>query len=168
MYGLGAIATVAVLVAFRSDILTGAIAAVVTATSTSLSVIDFNEHRLPNRITLPLAGFATAAVVVLGVAEDDLARTARSVGIAIAVFLVVAVLGLAGGIGMGDVKFSYPLAAILAWFGSTSMRVAVIVMILVAGVYTAVTLIRNRSSKMMIPFGPFMAAGFVAGVLAAA
>jgi leader peptidase (prepilin peptidase)/N-methyltransferase len=165
---VGALATIGLLVAFRSDLVAGIVTAVVTAVSTWLAIIDFREHRLPNRIVIPLAGFATVGVLVLGLVDDDLGRAIRAVAIAMAVFAVLFVLGLVGGIGMGDVKYSYPLTAVLAWFGSLSLQTALLAMVLAAGVYTIVQLIRTRSAKMMIAFGPFMAIGFVAGALVAA
>jgi len=51
--------------------------------------------------------------------------------------------------------------------GSRSLQLAVLVMFLSAGIYTVAILIRSRSMSMQIPFGPFMALGYVAGVLVA-
>jgi len=164
---VGVICVVAILWVFRSELLTGLVASGIAVVSTLLSVVDFNEHQLPNRMTGPLAGFTAIAVFVLGVIDDDVAQAVTALGIGAAVFVGLFVLGLAGGIGMGDVKFSFPLAVMLTWLGSRSLQLAVLVMFLSAGIYTVAKLIRSRSMRMQIPFGPFMALGYVAGVLVA-
>ncbi len=165
---LGAAATLWTLWAFRDDPLVAATVAAIAAVSTWLSVIDFNEHRLPNRIVLPLAIFATVAVLILGLVDEDLERAVIAIATGLGFFAVLFAFGLFGGIGMGDVKFSYPLVVVLAWFGADSVRAAAWATILAGGVYTVSAMIRNRSTKMQIPFGPFMAIGFVAGALVAA
>ena len=162
---IGAVSTVAVAWVLREDPLEAAVAAVIAAASTWLAIIDFNEHRLPDRIVGPLAGFATVAVVVLGLVDDDIAQAGTAIAVAVAVVAGLFVLNLAVGVGMGDVKFSYPLAVMLVWLGNDALRIGALAMILSAGVYTAARLIRARSSKMQIPFGPFMALGFVVAIL---
>lgn len=168
MAGIGIVATIAVGWTLRGEPLEAATAGIITLASTPLAIIDFNEHRLPNRYTGPLAVFATVALIVLGAANEDLAGAATAIGIGAIGFAVFFALSLPLSIGMGDVKFAYPLAAVLAWFGATTLRTAALAMFLSAGVYTAATLLHHRRRSMMIPFGPFMAVGFVAGVLAGA
>lgn len=164
---IGVICAVVILWVFRSDLLTGMVASGVAVVSTLLSVVDFNEHRLPNRMTGPLAGFSAIAVLALGLIEDDVERAVTALGIGAAVFVGLFVFGLVGGLGMGDAKFSFSLALMLGWLGNLSLEIAVLVMFLSAGAYTVTKLIKSRSRKMQIPFGPFMALGYVAGVLVA-
>jgi len=165
---VGVAATAVLLWTFRDDPLLGVTAGVVTAVSTPLAIVDFREHRLPNRYVVPLAGFTTVAVGVLALVENDLGRGLGAIAIALAVFTALFLLGLLGGIGMGDVKFSYPLTAVLAWLGTASLQTALVVSILAAAIYTLIQAARTRTLKVMIPFGPFMGIGFVAGALVAA
>jgi len=150
---------------FRSDPLEALAVCVTAATSTRLSQIDFREHRLPNRIVGPLALFVVVAVLVLGLVDNDLERALVALLVGTAVFAVLFVLGLANGIGMGDVKFSFPLAALLIWLGDGRLLLAAVVMVLSAGLYTVGLMAWKRSMRFAVPFGPFMAIGFAAAAL---
>lgn len=73
---------------------------------------------------------------------------------------------LIGALGMGDAKLSFPYATILAWFGSTALQLAGVATIVTAGVFVLVVLVRQRTRSTLVAFGPFMALGLVAAVLA--
>jgi len=162
---IGVVVVAALAWRFRSDPLEAIVVGVTAAASTRLSQIDFREHRLPNRIVGPLAGFVAVGVLVLGAIDEDLSRAGRALLIGAIVFAVLFVLGLANGIGMGDVKFSFPLATLLAWLGQDHLVLAGFALVLTAGLYTLGLMLWKRSLRFFAPFGPFMAIGFVIAAL---
>ena len=78
-----------------------------------LSVIDLAEHRLPNRLTLPLF---VSLVVVSSVGGDGASLQGALVGSAVSgvVFLGIAVMP-GKPLGMGDVKFQFSLGWMLGY-----------------------------------------------------
>jgi leader peptidase (prepilin peptidase) / N-methyltransferase len=86
-----------------------------------LADIDLRTQRLPNHIVGPLAFGVTVAAIVGGVVIDDMARA----GIAIVVGLVFAaallIANIAGGMGMGDVKLSFPIGVVAGWLGTNAV-----------------------------------------------
>jgi leader peptidase (prepilin peptidase)/N-methyltransferase len=137
----------------------GAIPAVALAAVTpELVRVDLREHRLPNRMVVPGIVAGLVAAVAGWSALPVLA------GVAFAGFLWL--LGLRGGVGMGDVK----LAALLG-LASPTLAVAVaapLVAFLLGGVAASTVLLR-RGRGHRIAFGPWLLAGYwaVVGVSAA-
>lgn len=162
---VGVVAAVALAWRFSSEPLIAIALAVTAVTSARLSQIDFREHRLPNQIVGPLALFAAVAVVLFGVVDNDIERSGSALLVAAIAFVILFVVGLANGIGMGDVKFSFPLVALLAWLGRDYLTLAALVMVLTAGLYTVVLMVSKRSLRFFVPFGPFMAAGLTVSAL---
>ncbi|MDH3299720.1 MAG: A24 family peptidase [Acidimicrobiia bacterium] len=142
--------------------------AAMTAVCGWLAVIDLDEHRLPNRIVGPLALAVTVAVVAGGLWTADPARSGRSLlfGLAAAAFLLIG--NLIGGLGMGDVKYAFPLAATLGWFGSEPVLAWAFVTAVVGGLAGFAAIVSGQGRRYRIPYGPFMTIGFFAGILSAA
>lgn len=165
---IGALATIAVAVAFRSEPVIAVLLAAMVGVSTWLSVIDFREHRLPNRIVGPLAAAVLLSVLIGGLVEDDLGRSGRAVafGLGMAVFLLMA--NILGGLGMGDVKYGFPMAATVGWFGWDAVSVAVLATTFFAAIVAIGILVRGGGRKQHLAYGPYMALGLVLGLLAAA
>lgn len=130
-----------------------------------LSAIDIREHRLPNRIVGPLAGAVAVWLIVLGVINDDLARTGAAFLWGLAVMGVFLVLAIVAGLGMGDVKFAWPLAATIGWFGSAAVQTALFGLILSGGIVGVVLMVTRRNTKFQLPYGPFMTVGLICGVV---
>ena len=76
-----------------------------------LSVIDLAEHRLPNRLTIPL--FFSLAVLSLASGDDSALRGALvgSVVTGVAYWALAVMPG--EPLGMGDVKFQFALGWLL-------------------------------------------------------
>ena len=138
--------------------------AIVVAVSIWLSIIDWREHRLPNNIVGPLAAGVVVWLVVLGVVADDGARLLNAVGFGLAAFAVFFVLNLVAGVGMGDVKYSFPVAATVGWFGWGSLRLGLLAMIVSAGVVAILAIVSGRGRDHRVAFGPYMAFGLVCGI----
>ncbi|SDL92001.1 Type IV leader peptidase family protein [Streptomyces wuyuanensis] len=90
-----------------------------------LALIDWNVHRLPDHLTVPLAG---AASVLLGGAAllPESAGSWPSAllgGLALGAAYIVLFLINPNGIGFGDVKLALPLGVALGWYGRGALFV---------------------------------------------
>jgi leader peptidase (prepilin peptidase)/N-methyltransferase len=139
--------------------------------ATGIAAIDHREHRIPNRLVLGLTaatlfGLAMAAVGP-GQSDGDPARAARTVIFAVIVLVVLFVFQLVsgGGLGMGDVKLSFPTALVVLWFGAGTGWLTVAVTVLSAA---AVVLIRMglRRPQVPLPLAPFIVIGVGVALLA--
>ncbi len=134
----------------------GLIAAFTAAVLVVLSVIDFDSHRLPNRIVLPSAALVLVARLA-SAPENWQAWIGASLG-AFACFLVIALVYPAG-LGMGDVKLALLLGAALGG----AVLPALLVGTLAAGVAGLVVLAREGlgARRRALPFGPFLGFGAI-------
>lgn len=145
------------------------------AVSVVLAVIDVCSRRLPDAITLP-----SYAVGVLSLgAAAPLVERGRS-------HFVSALVGMAGlclfylallvaarviyrdgdAMGLGDVKLAGILGLYLGWFGAGVLVVGAFLGYLFGGVYGLAAIATRRATRTTsIPFGPFMVAGALLGVL---
>ena len=94
-----------------------------------LSIIDFKAHRLPNRL---VGWFAVIEVFLLGFLSwdaEDLARlmTALGVGVASTTAYLLLYFLSRGALGMGDVKFAFPLGLCVGWYSANHWLVAIFV-----------------------------------------
>jgi leader peptidase (prepilin peptidase) / N-methyltransferase len=70
-------------------------------------------------------------------------------------------------IGWGDVKLAGVLGLYLGWLGAPAWWLGTLAGFVIGGVYAVGMLITRRGSrKSEIPFGPFMLAGALVGILA--
>lgn len=127
-----------------------------------LSVIDFKTHRLPNRI---VGWFTLAEIAVMGVLSligSELDQLANAVAIAVtttATYLILYFLSR-GSLGMGDVKFAFPLGLCVGWFSSDYWLFGIFVSFLIAGLVAVIGLVsRQMTRKSKLAFGPFMFLG---------
>jgi prepilin signal peptidase PulO-like enzyme (type II secretory pathway) len=133
-----------------------------------LAVVDVAVKRLPNPFTLP--SYAVGLVLLGGAALLDghpvRIRYALT-GLAVLWALYAAQhLVAPGAIGWGDVKLAGVLGLYLGWLGASAWWLGVLAGFVLGGVYaTGILIARRGSRKTEIPFGPFMLAGAVAGIL---
>ena len=127
-----------------------------------LVVTDFQLKRLPNRLTY--AGILIGLVMaILASFRDGTALPLKqglllSAGLGIAFFLLHVISR--GGMGMGDVKLSIMLGALLFSVKVTTVVAGLFIAFLlgsIAGVFMIVA--RRATRKSAIPFGPFMLLG---------
>lgn len=129
----------------------------------ALSAVDAAEQRLPNRITLPLAAVTLGAVVASAVLRADVMT---AVG-AIATGCAFAAVLLALRFGMGDVKLALTVGMVAGWLGRAAV-VATIMAGASAGAAAAlVVIVVHRRRGLTFGFGPALAIGSVAGMMAA-
>lgn len=136
-----------------------------------LAVIDARTARLPDWLTWP-AWSGTLVLLAAGAAQHgqwgELARGASGGLILATAHLAVALIAPAAA-GGGDLKLSGSVGTALAWMGWTALVAGVAAGYLLAAVYGTSRVIAGRGGwRQQIRFGPFLAAGTVAAVLAAA
>ncbi|MFQ5673583.1 MAG: prepilin peptidase [Nitrospinales bacterium] len=126
--------------------------AVVLPALVVITMIDLEHKIIPDIITLPGIIFGLAAGYYLVGWRDSLIGLAVGGGL----FYLLAVLSR-GGMGGGDIKFIAGAGALLGW-----QKVLLIIFLgafLGSCVGLPLILMKKKSRKSQIPFGPFLAAG---------
>ena len=127
-----------------------------------LSIIDFKSHRLPNKL---VGWFTATEILIMAVISwmaSDFDRFGTALGIAGVTTIVYLLLYLVsrGSLGMGDVKFAFPLGLCVGWYSSDQWLVAIFVSFLIAGVVAVIGLVTKRMTrKSRLAFGPYMFLG---------
>lgn len=138
------------------------------------TAIDLEFRIIPNRMTYPLAPLVLVLVIGAAALDNawDSALWAVGAGIAIplAMFLLsegFRLLRGKAGIGMGDIKWAPALAMTLGYLGPLHLVVWFYATIFSAG-FVAIALILARRAKLAtrIPYGPYLALGWILAVLA--
>ena len=120
----------------------------------AISVVDWEERRISNRIVLPAAAFTLAAVFVL---HPDEVRASLIAGGAAFLFFFVPALLAPRTIGMGDAKLALLVGLGL---GGDALLGFFVTSFAAGGVALALILMRgSEARKEGLPFGPFLAAG---------
>ncbi|MFE3657920.1 prepilin peptidase [Streptomyces sp. NPDC059165] len=133
-----------------------------------LALVDRNVHRLPDRLTLPLAG--AAAVLLGGAALVPGAAgsfwTALMGGLVLGGAYVVLFVVNPNGIGFGDVKLALALGVALGWYGWPVLFAGAFAGFVLGAVYgLGLVALRKAGRGTAIPFGPFMISGAFLGLL---
>ena len=127
-----------------------------------LSIIDFKSHRLPNKL---VGWFTATEILIMAVISwmaSDFDRFGTALGIAGVTTIVYLLLYLVsrGSLGMGDVKFAFPLGLCVGWYSANQWLVAIFVSFLIAGLVAVIGLVTKRMTrKSRLAFGPYMFLG---------
>jgi len=127
-----------------------------------LSIIDFKSHRLPNKL---VGWFTATEILIMGITgwmASDFARLLTALGIAATTMISYVLLYLVsrGSLGMGDVKFAFPLGLCVGWYSANQWLVAIFVSFLIAGLVAVIGLVTKRMTrKSRLAFGPYMFLG---------
>jgi leader peptidase (prepilin peptidase)/N-methyltransferase len=135
----------------------------------ALSWIDLRTRRLPREITYTVAAIGGPLLVVAALVENRPARIATMVaGAAIALtFMALVFVASRGGMGDGDVRLSPLLGGYLGWLGLGYVPVGLFIGFLLGAVVGVAAMVAGSAGrKTALPFGPFLAAGTIVGVLA--
>ena len=132
------------------------------AVCTPLLVIDYELHRLPNRLVFTGDALAIVLLAVAAATRHDWHAAIRAAEGAAAVFAVLfAICFIAPrSFGYGDVKLGGLLGGYLGWFGWFSVYYGIFagfVLGAVAGL--ALIAVRRAGLKTQLPFGPSMIVG---------
>lgn len=137
-----------------------------------LAAMDFDVHRLPDRLMWPSMGVLLLGLSTAGVIGAEWGAIARVVLAGLAcggAYLVLALFSLARGslaVGMGDVKLASLLGMALGWFGWQAVLVGMYSGFLVGGVFAIYLLVTRQVGRSgELAYGPPMMLGALIGVL---
>lgn len=151
----------AVALRFHGDTGELILGAVLCATLVAVTITDLELRIIPNRILLVAAPLALVVAAIFDPSSlpERIVAAAGAGGL-----LFLAALAYPGGMGLGDVKLAATMGLFLGVWVIPAMLVA-----LLAGSLVGIGLIARDGAaarKRAIPFGPFLALGGVAGLLA--
>lgn len=124
-----------------------------------LSAIDIRAHRLPNRIVGLFALIELTILGTLSLTSSDFTRLAAAFGVAMltmATFVILFAISR-GALGMGDVKFAFPLGLCIGWYAPIYWLGTILLSFTLAGLWASFGIITKRLHlKSALAFGPFM------------
>ena len=130
----------------------------VTVWGIALARIDFAQHRLPDRLTLPAIPGAIALV-----SQVWPSRLVDAAQCGIALVAGATVLALVADLGWGDVKLVASLGIVSG--GSGTIAESATLVCLAGGVHVLVHLLVGGDRRAHIPFGPALLSGFTPSLL---
>ncbi|MFJ1899283.1 MULTISPECIES: prepilin peptidase [unclassified Streptomyces] len=133
-----------------------------------LAAIDRRVHRLPDELTLPAAGAAAALLGVAALLPEHGGSWVSALlgGLGLGAFYLLLFLVNPNGMGFGDVKLALSLGVALGWYGWAVVFAGGFAGFLFGAVYGLALMIMRRAGRRTgIPFGPFMIAGALLGIL---
>ena len=140
----------------------------------SLAAMDFDVHRLPDRLMWPSMGVLLGGLLTAGVVATEWGAMVRVVlaGLACSAgYLAMALLSLARGslaVGLGDVKLAGLLGMGLGWFGWGTVLNGMLGGVLVGGVFAALLLVTRKVDRDgHLAYGPPMMVGALLALLLA-
>ncbi|MET8766198.1 A24 family peptidase [Streptomyces sp. NPDC004658] len=133
-----------------------------------LAAVDLRVQRLPDPLTLPLAAAALALLGLAALLPEHAGhwRTALYGALALGAGYCVLHLVNPGGMGFGDVKLAVGTGAALGWYGWPTVLLGTFAGFLLGALYGGVLVLARRAGrKTAVPFGPFLLAGALTGLL---
>ena len=146
-----------------------------TAMLVTVSVIDIDCYRLPDRIVFPTLGASVLLVVVESIRQGQpgqIRYALAGAGVYFGFLLLVHLIS-PNGMGFGDVKLALVMGLYAGWLATTYSGALVLVLwcMLVgflSGSVVGIVLLVRRGRSRHIPFGPFLALGCLTVILLAA
>jgi leader peptidase (prepilin peptidase) / N-methyltransferase len=124
----------------------------------AVAFIDYDHMIIPDKIVLPGAAIGLAASIALDPRHWWIYLVSAA---GAATFIFVLIMVWPGGMGPGDMKLALFMGAVLGTSVIVGMFAAFLFGSLV-GMYLVV--VRKRSRKSRIPFGPFLALGSIVAI----
>lgn len=136
----------------------------------ALSYVDWHTRLLPRLVVLPATLATVLAMVVVGLASDERDALVRALVAMVAVrsFFWLLWFVRSAGMGFGDVRLAALVGLVLGWVGWGAVAIGVwvgFVAFAVPGLLLAVVRRDRALLKQAFPFGPFMAAGALVGLV---
>ena len=137
-----------------------------------MAFVDLRVHRLPNPLTYGAAagvfGLLTVAAATSG-SWPALVSALLSAAVTGVVFVAVALLLGARGMGLGDFKLAVSVAGLAGWWGWGAAFGVILLAFFISGVTGAVLLATRRATRnSQIPLGPSFIAATIAMLIALA
>ena len=125
-----------------------------------LSAIDLKVHRLPNQLVAWFTAIQLATLIALSLDGVNELKVALLVAVGTtAIYLILFILSR-GALGMGDVKFAFPLGLTVGWYVPDMWLIAIFSSFLCAGVVALIGIAAKRITRNSpIAFGPYMFLG---------
>lgn len=134
-----------------------------------VAVIDARTRRIPNRLTYPLTPTLLVLFAAAGLLGGSPQAALRAVLGGVAAFGALLALALISprGMGMGDVKLGASIGLGLGYLGWGHVVVGLLTGFFLGGVIAlGLITLRLRGRRDLMPFGPYLAAGALATLLA--
>ena len=127
-----------------------------------LTAIDLKEHRLPNRLVLPVFPIALLFQLSATMVSGDWARQLATVIIALLVMAIGVVANYFEVLGMGDVKLAAGITLVIGYF-NLYLPIMVIGTSFVLAFAVVLVLIFRGKAKLgsSIPLGPYLLISFI-------
>lgn len=120
-----------------------------------LAVVDYRTHRLPNRLVGWFAAIQLLALICLW--HPEKLQAAVLTALATTVIYTFLFLISRGSLGMGDVKFSFPLGLTVGWYAPSAWFLAIFLTFVLAGFVSITEIVLKRKTlKSRFAFGPYM------------
>ncbi len=131
-----------------------------------LSIIDIRSHRLPNKVVAAMTLVSISIQALIALTQSQLDRLIAALTTALVTTLVYLLLYICsrGSMGMGDVKFAFPLGLAIGWYNPEQWLPAIFITFCLAGLVALTEIaLKRTSSKSALALGPYMfiASGFV-------
>ena len=124
-----------------------------------LLIIDAREHRLPNKIVLPLIAITFLSQLVSAIFYGAWATFGISLGLSFAALLLGLYMNYKQSLGMGDVKLIAGLTMLLSSF--TVLGAVLLMPLSIAiGFISAVIVVLSKREIRTIPLGPVIITTF--------
>lgn len=120
-----------------------------------LAVVDYQTNRLPNRLVGWLT--VTQLVPLTFLWQPEKLQAALLTALATTVTYTLLYLISRGSLGMGDVKFSFPLGLTVGWYAPSDWLLTILLTFVLAGLVSITEVILKRKTlKSRFAFGPYM------------
>ncbi|POX56398.1 prepilin peptidase [Streptomyces sp. Ru71] len=136
-----------------------------------LALVDLRVQRLPDPLTLPLAGAAALLLGLAALAPEHAGHwtTALLGALALGGGYFLLFLINPAGMAFGDVKLALGVGAVLGWYGWPTLLLGTFAGFLFGALYGGFLVVaRGAGRRTAIAFGPFLLAGAFAGLLVGA
>ncbi|CAL9489641.1 hypothetical protein SUDANB145_03194 [Streptomyces sp. enrichment culture] len=136
-----------------------------------LTVVDVRVRRLPDPLTLPLAGAALALLGLVSLVPEHAGSwtTALLGTLALGAGYYALFLINPSGMAFGDVKLALGAGAVLGWYGWATLLLGAFAGFLLGSLYGIGLVVARRAARdTQIAFGPFLIGGVFLGVLVGA
>jgi leader peptidase (prepilin peptidase)/N-methyltransferase len=120
-----------------------------------LAAVDYQTHRLPNRLVGWLTVTQLVALVYLWHSEKIQAALLTAIATT-ATYLLLFLISR-GSLGMGDVKFAFPLGLTVGWYAPSDWLLTILLSFVLAGLVSITEVVLKRKTlKSRFAFGPYM------------